>query len=76
MDGGKHTYVRRAADRYVIGRLQKIRPDGVETFVPMFDVGSRTDAVVAVNTLNGGDPSQSVGIIKEHAVPEATPKTG
>jgi hypothetical protein len=32
-------------------------------FVPMFDVASQNDALVAVNVLNGGGPTQAVNPI-------------
>jgi hypothetical protein len=36
------------------------------TFVPLFDVETQTDALVAVQTLNGGGPTQGVTIVRTY----------
>jgi hypothetical protein len=60
-----HTYIG-GPDTYVIGFLMVQKTNGTQSFVPLFEVGSRLDAVIAVNVLNGGGPTQTPTIIKEY----------
>lgn len=62
-----HTYVTDGTT-YTVGFLMIQKTTGVHNFVPLFDVVGRTDAVIAVNALNGGDAKglRQVNIIKEY----------
>lgn len=59
-----HTYIG-GPDTYVIGFLMTQKTNGTQSFVPLFEVGSLVDARVAVATLNGAGPIQTVTILRE-----------
>jgi hypothetical protein len=64
-----HTYVkykRDGMDVWTIGYFVVLKTNGTQSFVPMFDVGSAVDARVAVTTLNGSGPVQTVNMTKEY----------
>jgi hypothetical protein len=62
-----HTYITNGTI-YTIGFLMVQSTNGVQRFIPLFDVGSRTDCAIAVNALNGGnaDALRSLNILKEY----------
>ena len=60
-----HTYIG-GPDIYIVGFLMVQKTNGTESFVPLFEVGTRTDAWVAVSVLNGGGPVQAITVLKEY----------
>jgi hypothetical protein len=66
-----HTYVRyvdveTGKDVWTVGYFVVLKTNGTQSFVPMFDVASTVDARVAVTTLNGSGPVQTINIVKEY----------
>jgi hypothetical protein len=62
-----HTYIT-DGQTYTVGFLMVQKSNGTQSFVPLIDVGTLTDATIAVNALNGGDANalQRIAITKEY----------
>jgi hypothetical protein len=52
---------------WAVGYFVTLKTNGTQTFIPLFDVLTRTDAAVAVAALNGGGPIQGVNIEREYS---------
>jgi hypothetical protein len=52
---------------WAVGYFVTLKSNGTQTFIPLFDVGTQTEAAVAVCALNGGGPVQSIKVIREYA---------
>jgi hypothetical protein len=61
-----HTFVRYLHNQkhevWAVGYF--IVASGESVFVPLFDVATQNDALVAVNVLNGGGPTQNVSPLR------------
>jgi hypothetical protein len=60
-----HTYITNG-EVYTVGFLMVQKSSGVQSFVPLFDVGSMRDAAIAVSALNGGGPTLAIKVLKEY----------
>jgi hypothetical protein len=64
-----HTYVKHDTT-YVVGHFVVRKPDGVQDFVPLFDVASAQAAIRLVGALNGNGASLAgIAITKEYMLP-------
>jgi len=62
-----HTYITDGTT-YTVGFLMVTKSNGVQSFVPLFDVTTLTDAAIGVNALNGGNVNalQTINITREY----------
>ena len=60
-----HTYRKQSDTVYTIGHWVA-KPGLAREFVPLFDVGSRADALAAVGSMNGSTPHTEFVVTKDY----------